>query len=145
MDRMSNRRKLIGSTVGEIVTCDRSNDSMAQAKFRNGLGDSVCFVRVDCQRRIMGDITETAIAGALVAQNHEGGGALFPAFALVWTGGAATDRVKALLTMYAVDTGIVRPCGKADFEPVRFARGVISHMKTLLCPSRPCWWARASR
>lgn len=68
----------------------------------------------------MGNITKTAITGAVVTQDHEGCRALFPAFSLVGAGRAAADGMQPLLAVQAIDTGVVRPCRKTNFEPIGF-------------------------
>ena len=94
---------------------------MIQTKLYDSLRDLFGFLRIDSQGCFVNDIAESAVAGAMITQNHECGGPLFPTFTLVRAGGAAADGVQTLLTVQAINAGVVGSSREADFEPVRFA------------------------
>ena len=112
-------RKVLGTTVGDVVTRDGGDDDVIEAHAFGGFGHALRLVRL--QREGFGrfDGAEAAGARAAVTGNHEGGGALAPALPAVWALRLLTHRVQFEIgdhPLRAPKLGITR---KRDANPIR--------------------------
>src|SRR2546425_5731324 len=85
---------MVGAAIGKVVAGNGGNDDMPETQATSGLGHAIRFVGFQCVRSGRGDCAKAARAGAAVASNHEGGGALAPAFPMVRAAGALTNSVE---------------------------------------------------
>jgi hypothetical protein len=90
--------KMIGAAVGEVIAGNGRDDDVAQAHPTGGLGEAGRFFGVEWQGFGGGDSAESAGTSAVIAGDHEGGGALAPAFPMVGATGAFADRMKLKFT-----------------------------------------------
>src|SRR5256885_437034 len=81
------------TAVGSSTVSPRT-DSMPQAHRLRRAGHTLRLVPVERLRAALRHRAERAAPRTLVAQNHEGRGAVFPALAHVRTAGALADGVK---------------------------------------------------
>jgi hypothetical protein len=79
--------EVLRAAVFQIVAIDTGDDHIFQAHGRQRLGQVARFFRVGRQGLAVADVAERAAPGAQVAQDHEGGGAVFEALAQVRAGG----------------------------------------------------------
>jgi len=88
---------------------------------KSHLGDGFCHSMrlgdVVLWRTSMGDGAVSAIAGADVAEDHEGGGAVLPALADVGAVGFLADGMEVELAHQALEPHIVGAAGRFDLEP----------------------------
>lgn len=112
--------EMLCASVLEIVTSDGGDDDVLEVHAVGCLGDACGFIFFEGVWTGGFDGAETAGAGAFIAGDHEGGGALAPAFPAVWA-----------LCFFANgdefeigNEGFGRPeggvVGEADFDPIGF-------------------------
>lgn len=94
---------------------------MPQFESGYGIGHFVRFVSVYRQGLTALDVAESAVAGADVAEDHESGGAVTPAFAHVGAGSAAAHGMQPVLAVQTINTCPLVTLRQADLKPVRFA------------------------
>jgi hypothetical protein len=84
--------EVLGSAVAEVVASDGGDDHVAKVHAARGLGDACGFVGFE--RVGLGGFhgAEPAGASAFITGDHEGGGALAPAFPAVWALGFFANR-----------------------------------------------------
>jgi hypothetical protein len=89
--------KMAGTAVGKIVAVDGGNHYIAQLPARGRTRDVGRFVRIQREfplvRRAFGHGTESAAAGAEIAEDHESGRAAAEAFVKIGTARRLADRV----------------------------------------------------
>lgn len=107
-----------GAAVLLVVAVDAGDDGVFEAEGGAGFGDAAGFVEVHFEGGALLDGAKAAAPGAEVAQNHEGGGALVPAFAEVGAGCAFTDGVKAEVLDEALEFAVVVADGGGRLEPI---------------------------
>ena len=121
---LADRRRVDArAAVGEFVPVHRGDDDMVEIHGLDRLGDAAGLVQVEFGGHPVRDRAVLAGAGADVAQDHEGGGAVLPALADVGTAGLLADRVQRLAAHHALQPQVVRPPGGPHLEPRRLARG----------------------
>ena len=74
------------AAIGKIITVNRGNDDMAQAKRGNGLCHILRLIQIQRVRPPRCNIAERTGACTYRAENHHGGMFLRPAFADIWAG-----------------------------------------------------------
>src|SRR5262245_24994791 len=107
------------ASIWQLVSVNACDDGMPNAEAFNCLGDMTRLVGIECRRLAFANSTETAMAGANIPKNHEGCGALTPAFEYVWTACLLTDGMEAQVidnSIHAVESLI---CANAYLEPFR--------------------------
>ena len=112
-----------GAEVREIVAIDRGEDHVAELHAGAGLGDACGFSRVKLGGPPVGDGAVGTVPCADVTQDHEGGGAVFPALADVWAAGLLADGVEVELPHQLLEMQVIRPARGAHLEPARLALG----------------------
>ena len=120
VDGVDDGGEVAGAAVGEVVAVDRGDDGVAQPHGGHRLGDVVGLVDVDPGRRSpRGDGAEPAAAGADVAQDHEGGGAVLPPTLVdVGAAGLLADGVEVEAVDEAADLVVLGGGGELDAQPV---------------------------
>ena len=109
-----------GAAIRLIVAIDAGDYGVAKAHARNGFGDAERFVFIGRADGFAGgDSTEAAGAGTDLAQNHEGGGAVFPTFAHVGAASGFADSVEVEGAHGALEVLVARAAKEFDAEPVR--------------------------
>ena len=83
-----------GAAEDVVVAIDAGDDGEFEAEGGDGFGDAARLVKVDGIGAAFGDGAESAAAGAEVAEHHESGGAVVPAFADVGALGGFADGVE---------------------------------------------------
>src|SRR2546423_15074695 len=94
---------------------------MAQVHFSDCFCHPVRFSDVVLGGATVCDSAVSAIAGADVAKDHEGGGAVLPTFTDVRTVRFLTHRMKVELAHQALEPHVVGAHGRFDLQPRRFA------------------------
>ncbi len=113
-----------------IVTIYGSDDGVAQAHFFDCFRDALGFIFFGRSQRLAGRYrAKAARAGADVAEDHECGGAMFPAFAHVGAARAFTDGMQAKRAHQALELLVIRSAEETHLEPV----GPRMHVR------RRCW------
>ena len=126
-------RENCGAAVGLIVAIHGSDDGVAQAHALDGFGDALGLVFFGrAERLAAGHGAKAAGARADVAEDHEGGGAVLPAFAHVGAARAFADGVQVERAHDALQFLIIWAAEKFHAQPGR-AR------------MRCRWWRRARR
>jgi len=108
-----------------IVAIDAGNDGMLQAERSDSLSHAAGLVKVDGLGAAFGHGAEAASACAEIAQHHEGGSLVMPAFADVGALGALADGVQAEGTGQSLEVVVVFADRGAGLEPLRLgSRGL---------------------
>src|SRR5579862_4415764 len=122
-----------GAAVGLIVAIHRSDDRVAQAHALDGFGDALRLVFLRrAQRLATWYGAKAAGARANIAEDHEGGGAMLPAFAHVGAARAFADGVEVKRAHDALQFMIIGTTEKFDAQPGR-------------AWMRCRWWRRGGR
>ena len=109
-----------GAAIRLVVTIDTGDDGVAETEARYSFGDAAGLFLIRWTNGFAGrDGAEAAGAGADVAQNHEGGGSVFPALAHVGAAGGFADRVQVERAHDALELLVPFAPKEADTEPVR--------------------------
>lgn len=82
------------AAVFAVVAIDAGDDGVLEAEGSDGFGDAAGLIEIDGEGGSFLNGAETAAAGADVAEDHEGGGAVVPAFADVGAGGGFANGVE---------------------------------------------------
>ena len=107
-----------GTAVGLIVAIHGSDDGVAQAHSGDRFGDAFGLVFSGrAERFAAGDGAESAGTRANIAQDHEGGGAVFPAFAHIGAARAFADGVQIERAHRALQFLIFGSAKKANAQP----------------------------
>jgi len=118
MDAAGGRGHVGGAAGGQIIARDLGHDDVAQAQLLRDLGHVQGLLRIERTRLAAGDVTETAVARALAAHDHKGGGVLLVALAQIGAVGLLADSVELQILHeggHLVDGLLV----VRDLEPVR--------------------------
>ena len=108
-----------GAAIGEVVAIDRRDHGVTQAHGSHRLPDAPGFVPVDVATALPAlHRTEGAGSGADVAEDHECGGPVPPAFGNVRAAGFLTHRVEVLAAHDPLDLRVPVPGGELDGEPL---------------------------
>src|SRR6185437_15424262 len=102
-----------------------------QAEGGDGLRDAARLVEVDRLRPALGHSAESATARAQVAQHHEGGGLVVPAFPDVGAVRALADRVQIERSRQTLERVEILPYRGARLQPVRLGRWRRAHRRNL--------------
>ena len=94
-DSFNSLAEMLGAAVGEIVSGNGGDDDVFEFKAASGFGDAGGFIGFESERASGGDGAEAAGAGATIAGNHEGCGALAPTLPMVGTLSTFANRVKS--------------------------------------------------
>ena len=105
------------AAIVAVVAIDAGDHGEAQTHGGDGFGDAARLVVIHRQRRAFLHGAEAAAARADVAQNHERGGAVVPAFAHVGAGGAFADGVQAEAVDQRFQIAIVLADGRGGAQP----------------------------
>jgi hypothetical protein len=118
-DFFDGARKNLGATVRLVVAVDAGNDGVAKAHAGDGFGNSdrLFFIR-RTDRLAGGNGAEAAGARANIAKDHEGCGAVLPAFAHVGAAGAFAHGVKVEGAHDALEILVAFAAEKFDAKPV---------------------------
>src|SRR5438552_12222826 len=117
--------------VFQLVAVDGGDDRVLEAHPLHGLRDSDRLTQVEHIRAAGLHGAEAAGPGAGVAQDHEGGGACFPALADVGAARLLTDRVQLEHTHDVLELGVVRAAGKPHPQPL-VSPGIDGHDRIAL-------------
>jgi hypothetical protein len=108
------------ATIGLVVTIDAGDHGVTQAHLSHRLGDAERFILVRRADRFAGrDGAKAASAGADVAEDHEGSGAMFPTFTHVGAACGFTNGVEIEGAHDALEVLIAFAAEEFDAEPVR--------------------------
>ena len=118
-DRVRKNRR---AAIGKVVAVHRRDDDVREAEGFDRLSDADAFVGVGGCRASVRDGAVGARARADVAENHERGGAVVPAFADVGAVRFLAHGVEIELAHQALEPRVVRRAGRADFQPLGFRR-----------------------
>ena len=114
-DRLGEDRR---AAVGPFVPVDRGDHGEPQAQLLHGPGHALGLVPVQpLVRPARLHRAEPAAACADIAQDHEGGGPLLPAFPDIRALGALADGVKPVVPDQALQFPEIRPLLQAHLEP----------------------------
>ncbi len=114
-----------GAAVRLIVAIDTGNHGVAQAHAGGSFGDADGFFFIGGADRFAGrHRAEAASAGANVAEDHEGGSAVLPAFAHVGTARGFADGVEIVGAHDALEILIALAAEEFHPEPIRAGVGV---------------------
>ena len=109
-----------GAAVGLVVAIDAGDDGVAQAHAGDGFGDTQWFVFIRrADRLARRNRAKSAGARADIAQNHESGGAVLPAFAHVGAARGFADGVKIERAHDALEVLVAFAAKEFDAQPVR--------------------------
>ena len=111
-------RKNLRAAILHIVAIDRRHDDVRQLQLLDGFGHARRLRFVHGVRPAMSHGAVAARAGADVAQNHERGGAVRPAFADVRAARFLAHRVQLELAHQAFEAEVGRRAGRAHLEPL---------------------------
>src|SRR5690606_3292955 len=92
-----------GTAVAQVVAVHAGDDDVAQPQGGDRPGEVERLVRIERVGPAMADVAERATAGALVAHDHERGGALAEALADVRAGRLLADGVQPVLAQDPLD------------------------------------------
>jgi hypothetical protein len=112
-----------GAKIGEIVAIHGGDNRMAELHFCHSGGDSSGLGSVIRRGPAMSHRAIATVARADIAQDHEGGGAVFPAFANVRAACFLADSVQTLRPQERLELEVVRAAGGANFEPAGLTLG----------------------
>src|SRR5262245_39599160 len=107
-----------GAAVGQLVDVDAGNDRVADCQPPNRFADVARFVGVQARRFAFWHRAESAMPSADVAEDHEGCGALTPAFEDVRAARLLTDGMQAQVGDHAAHALEAFCCVKPDLEPL---------------------------
>ena len=114
--------------VGQVVAVDARDHGVAQTHLRDRAGNAGRLQRVVPGRLATVDVAEAAAPSAGVAEDHEGRGSAFPAFANVWAGGLLADGVEVLLLDHRRQLAVLLASRRRHLEPRRLARSDRLHV-----------------
>jgi hypothetical protein len=108
----------LGATVFQLVAVDARYDGVLEAHLFSGVGHAPGLVEVELGRLACEDGAEAAGAGADVAKDHEGRGAVVPALADVRAAGLLADRVQPQAAHGLFYVAVALPHRRPGFEPL---------------------------
>jgi hypothetical protein len=114
--------KWAAPSVAQVVPVDRGDHDIAKAHRRDRLGKVQRLVRIDGLRPTMRDVAERAAAGADVAEDHEGRGAVIEALSQVRAHGLFADGREISLAQQPLDAADARPDRRLGANPRRLAQ-----------------------
>ena len=123
MDLPDGFREDEGPEVGEIIAVDRRDDGVPQVELGDGLPDARRLFDVVLGRSAVRDRAVRAVPRAHIAQDHERGGAVLPAFADVGAMGFLADGVQVEFLHHLHEAHVVRASRCLHLEPRRFPLG----------------------
>ena len=108
-----------GAAVGLVIAIDAGDDRIAQTHARGSFGDTEGLFFVRWSSGFAGwHSAETACARADIAENHEGRGAVFPAFAHVGAARGFADGMKVQRAHDALEVVVAITAEKFHAQPV---------------------------
>src|SRR5208282_3488439 len=124
-DFLDSTGKDASAAVRLIVAIDACDDGITQAHARDGFGNTQRFVFIRRPSGFAGgNRAEAAGARANIAENHEGGGAMLPAFAHVGAAGRFANGMKVKGTHDTLEVVVAIAAKKLHAQPVRPRMGV---------------------
>src|ERR1044072_9953791 len=93
---------------------------MCEVQVADSFGDVARFFRIERARRAFADCAESAVACADVAAEHEGCGAIGPAFENVWTARFLADGVQIETFNQLQYLILISRVAQADAQPLGF-------------------------
>jgi len=120
--------KVLSATIAQVVAVNAGDDDVFELEIGDGLGQFDRLVSIQRVRAAVADIAKRAAPGALVAHDHEGGGALAKAFTDVGATGFFAHRHQFVLAQHVLDF-VKTGAGAAglDANPVRFFEHLALH------------------
>ena len=91
------------ATVAQVVAVNTGDDHVFEFERRDGFGQVQWLIRIQWVWPAVAHVAKRAAAGALVAHDHEGRGALAKAFANVRATGFFTHGVELVLAQDLLD------------------------------------------
>lgn len=132
--------KVFGATIAQIIASDGGDDHVAQLHAASGLGDAEWFVGFEGIGLCGLHGAKSTGAGAFFPRDHEGGGALTPAFPTIRALGLFADGDELEVgdeRFRGPKSGIV---WQADLDPIRLALlmegGVHFHLRSVTSAHR---------
>ena len=113
--------EVAGAAVAQVVAVDGGDHHVVEPHRLDGFGQVAGFIRVQRVGPAMGHIAERAAAGADVAHDEEGGGAVTETLAQIGTGGLLTDGVQAHLAQHLLQVLHARAGVRFGADPLRLA------------------------
>ena len=120
MDLPDRFGKDVRPEVGEIIAVDRRDHSVPQVELGNGLTNARWLFDVVFWRSAVRYRAIRAVPRTHIAQDHERGGAVFPAFADVGAMGFLADGMQVEFLHHLLEAHVVRASWRLHLEPRRF-------------------------
>ncbi len=112
--------EMAGAAIAQVIAVDGSDDDVVQAQLGDGFRQVGRLFLVQRVRAAMADVAERAAARALVAHDHEGGGALAKTFADIRAAGFLAHRHELVFAQDVLDFIETGRCRSGlDADPVR--------------------------
>ena len=112
-----------GAAVFKIIAVHRGDHDILEFEGPDRLGDTRRLGLIHRSRTSVFDVAVGAGSRAHPAQNHEGRGAVMPAFADVRAVGLFTHRMKGLLGHQALESPISLASRRPHLQPTRLSTG----------------------
>jgi hypothetical protein len=122
--------EMISAAVFQIIARDGGDDDVIEFHAAGGFGDAHRFVGFEREGLGGFDGAEGAGARAVVAGDHEGGGAFAPAFPVVGAFGAFADGVEAEIVEEGAGLEIAVARGQFDAQPSGQADAIVQTVFT---------------
>ena len=114
--------EVLGAAVAQVVAVHRGHHHVLQPHRRHTFGQVLGLVGVQRVGAAVADVAERAAAGADVAHDHEGGGALAEAFADIGAGGFFAHGVQLLIAQDLLDFVEALAIGQLGADPLRLSQ-----------------------
>src|SRR5215213_4816772 len=142
-DRADHADEGAGAEVGQVVAVHACDHGMPQPHLAHRLGHAQRLERIMVSRLAGLDVAEPAAARAGVAEDHERGGAAFPAIADVRAGRLLANRVQPFALDHPAQLTVARASRRRPLEPLRLAIAERTHGAHLEYPRAARIRARA--
>ena len=115
-------RKMFGAAVFQVIARDRGNDDVFQLQSPDGFGNPLRFIFLERERFRRTHRAKSAGAGAALARDHHGRGALAPAFPAIWALRALANGVQTQIGNERLGREKDGIRWQSDFDPGRLLR-----------------------